>query len=81
MNDKHEIELFKGVTCEVITYYQPKEDKTYDYPGCDEEFYIEQVLVNGEDITECLTAEFVESLLDDIKAGIQDSEPDYEAMA
>ncbi len=67
-----EIEIFKGVLAKIQTFYQPYEKPEYEYPGCPEEFYIETVMVNGEDIAEYLTESFLDSLLDKIRGTNED---------
>lgn len=39
--------IFGEVECEVDFFYQPAERQTYDYPGCEESFEIEEIRANG----------------------------------
>ena len=71
------MEIFKGIEAEVSFYFQPEEARTHDYPGCPEEHEITSVMVNGVDIAEHLTEEFLESLLQIV---IEMDEPDYDAI-
>ena len=69
------VEAWKGINVECEMYYQPEEKQTWDYPGCPAEYYIECVLLNGEDITDNLSGDFLETLLERIKGN---NEPDWE---
>ena len=60
------VEAWEGVEVECHMYYQPYEKQTFDYPGCAEEYYIEEVFLNGEDITDNLSDDFMEILLERI---------------
>ena len=85
MNEKYTIEIFKGIKADISCYFQPYEKPeggfplSNPYPGCEEEFYIEEVKVNGEDITESLADDFLLTLLQRI---IDDApEPDHEEIS
>ncbi len=50
--------IFRGLSL-VVTYdYQPEEKQTYDHPGCHEEWIIEEIFLNGEDITALFEDEY-----------------------
>ena len=78
--DKWDIEIFEGVVAQVETYYQPEEkaDTGQDarYPGCEAEFYVEAIMIGGDDVTECFTEKFLEVVLQKIIDSAP--EPDYE---
>ena len=78
MTNSYMVEAWNNIEVECFCYYQPEEKADLEYPGCDEEFYIEEVKLNGEDITENLSESFVDALLDRIKDSL---EPDYQAIA
>jgi hypothetical protein len=65
----------------VVTYdYEPAERQTLEYPGCPEQLDVVQVNHKGEDITELLDWEMVESiaqkLLEDRSDSIRQAEED-----
>ena len=51
---------YKGFTFEYILNYQPEEKATLEYPGCDEEFIIESITLNGIDADELLENQYDE---------------------
>jgi hypothetical protein len=67
---KHkEIITYKGFEFEYNYYYQPEERQTHDYPGCDEEFEITNITLNGIDASELLESqieEFEQEVIDNI---------------
>lgn len=61
---------FKGFIFDCNINYQPEEKKTIYYQGCDEEFEITNITLNGEDASELLESmieEFYEETIKQLK--------------
>ncbi len=78
MMGEYVLDIFEGVEATVNTCYQAAERQTLEDPGCEEEHYIESVILNDVDITDCLTEEYQEVIMKKIARA---NEPDYESMA
>ena len=42
------------IVLDVVGSYQPFEPQTWDEPGCDENFYVEEVIAGGQNIMELM---------------------------
>jgi len=83
MNEKHTIDIFEGVEAEVVCYFQPEEKaetgpEARD-PGCEAEFYVEEVFIKGEDVTHFFSEEGMAEILEKVKASLP--EPDFDEDA
>jgi hypothetical protein len=61
---------YKGFDFEYKLHYQPAERQTLEYAGCDEEFEITNITLNGIDASELLAnqiEEFEDFIIDNLK--------------
>jgi len=66
-----EVINYKGFEFNYQYNYQPAEKQTHEDPGCDEDFEIFNITLNGIDASELLEGqieEFEEAVINDIKS-------------
>ena len=76
------VDIFEGVEADIGCYYAPEEKPRGGFPlsnpepGCDEEFFVEEVFIKGEDVTHFFSEEGMAEILEKVIASLP--EPDYE---